>query len=190
MSKKETNLNIHFEKASIEHQNIIFQWLNEPHMKEFWDNSQEHKDDILNFIYGRKQHYFYGTTQYWVGYVDDQPFCFILTDQLLPSQEDMTDLHRQYLSKSGNTMTLDFGIGNVDFLGKGLAAPTLDAFTRFFHENIDPKTDTFFIDPDSNNPRASHVYSKAGFLPIGNYTMKQGAFIGQQTLLMVKTFVD
>jgi hypothetical protein len=44
---------IHFEKASIKHQNIIFQWLAEPHMQEFWDNSPEHKEDILIFINGR-----------------------------------------------------------------------------------------------------------------------------------------
>jgi hypothetical protein len=36
-------------------------------MQEFWDNGQEHKDDIINFIHGRKQHYFYGTTQHWGG---------------------------------------------------------------------------------------------------------------------------
>jgi hypothetical protein len=41
---------IHFEKASTKHQDTLFQWLNEPHMKEFWDNSQEHREDILNFI--------------------------------------------------------------------------------------------------------------------------------------------
>lgn len=29
-------------------------WLNEPHVQEFWDNTQAHKEDILNFIQGRK----------------------------------------------------------------------------------------------------------------------------------------
>ena len=37
---------ISFEKASIKHQDMIFKWLAEPHMQEFWDNSQEHKDDL------------------------------------------------------------------------------------------------------------------------------------------------
>lgn len=46
---------IEFEQATLKHKDIIFQWLAEPHMQEFWDNSQEHKDDILIFMNGRKK---------------------------------------------------------------------------------------------------------------------------------------
>jgi RimJ/RimL family protein N-acetyltransferase len=176
---------IHFEKASIKHEKIIFRWLAEPHMQEFWDNSQEHKDDILNFIYGRKQHYFYGTTQYWVGYIGDQPFSFILSDQFLNNQ-NLSDIHRQYLSKIGHTIGLDFGIGHTAFLGKGLAAPTLEAFVEFYHNQIDLKADIFFIDPDKNNPRAIHVYEKARFKMVGNFIPTEGAFKEHQSYLMVK----
>lgn len=178
---------IRFEKAALSHQKIIFDWLAEPHMQEFWDNSQEHKDDIVNFIHGRPQHYFCGTTHYWVGFMEGQPFCFVLSDQLLSSQEDLSDLHRDYLSKSGHTIVLDFGIGNPLFLGKGLAAPTPEAFMDYFIAHIDPKADTFFIDPDENNPRAPHVYTKAGFHLVGHYFAKEGAFKGQKSHLMVKT---
>ena len=45
---------ITFEKATDHHRQTIFSWLEEPHVKEFWDNSQEHKDDIINFLDGRK----------------------------------------------------------------------------------------------------------------------------------------
>lgn len=189
MPHQEFDINkVHFEKASIKHQKVIFDWLEQPHMKEFWDNSQEHKDDILNFIHHRKQVYFYGTTQYWVGYINADPFCFILTDSILPSQK-MTDLHRQYLSENGRTISLDFGIGNTAFFGRGLAAPTLKAFVDFYHDQIDPQADTFFIDPDVNNPRAIHVYTKAGFHLVGNFTMESGVFKDQQTLLMVKNYL-
>lgn len=179
-------MNIRFEKATRRHQKMIFDWLAQSHMQEFWDNSQEHKDDIINFIHGRPQHYFYGTTLYWVGFIDDQPFCFLLTDQLLSSQEYPSDLHRTYLSEAGHTIGLDFGIGNPLFLGKGLAAPTLEAFIKYFTTHINPKADTFFIDPDENNPRAQRVYAKAGFQQVGNFFATGGAFKGQKTSLMVK----
>lgn len=185
-SKSIAMLNIHFEKANLTHKYIIFEWLEEPHMKEFWDNSQEHKDDILNFITGRKQHYFYGTTRYWVGFLDDQPFCFVLTDELLADQDDLTDLLRTWLSKTGKTISLDFGIGHKTFLGKGLAAPTLQAFVEFYNTHIDPQADTFFIDPNENNSRAKHVYEKAGFKAVDKYIAKKGHFIGDESLLMVK----
>lgn len=140
---------------------------------------------IENFIYGRKQHYFYGTTKYWVGYFEDQPFCFILTDDILPSQE-MTDIHRAHLSSSGHTICLDFGIGNTEFLGKHLASPTLETFIEFYRETIDPVADTFFIDPNQNNPRAIHVYLKAGFEMTGSFAVESGFFEGNQSHLLVK----
>lgn len=176
---------IHFEKATTKHQEMIFQWLAEPHMQAFWDNTQEHKDDILNFIHGHQQHYFYGTTQYWVGYINEQPFSFILSDQVLP-QQNLSDTHRNHLSKTGHTICLDFGIGHRDYLGKGLAAPTLRAFIDFYQKNIDPTADTIFIDPDKNNPRAAHVYEKAGFKMAGDFLPVEGAFKEQPSYLMVK----
>ncbi len=41
-------MNIHFEQANLTHKEIIFNWLEETHIKEFWDNSQEHQNDIMN----------------------------------------------------------------------------------------------------------------------------------------------
>lgn len=178
---------IHFKKATRAHQDIIFEWLDEPHMKEFWDNSEAHRQDILNFIQGRRQTYFSGTTKYWIGYYGEQPYSFLLSDQLLPEQEDLLDLHKTWLSKDGHTISLDFGIGNKALLGKGLAAPTLEAFVAFYQATVDPKADTFFIDPDENNPRARHVYEKAGFQKVGKFAPSKGYFTETKGMLMVKS---
>ena len=43
-----------FEKVTNAHLETIFSWLSEPHVMEFWDNTQAHKDDIVNFAEGRK----------------------------------------------------------------------------------------------------------------------------------------
>ena len=183
-------LKITFEKAGLNHQDIIFRWLSEPHMMEFWDNTQDHKDDILNFINGRKQHYFYGTTKYWIGSIDNQAHAFILTDEIKISEDDLPDLLRENLSKTGNTISLDFGIGNKAFLGNGFAAPTIKAFIKFYQSNIDHKADTYFIDPDEHNPRAIHVYQQAGFKIVGKEEpATKGGFIGQRSFLMVKTLL-
>jgi hypothetical protein len=48
-------MNIHFEKVTGAHLDPIFKWLSEPHIMEFWDNTQEHKDDIVNFAEGRRR---------------------------------------------------------------------------------------------------------------------------------------
>lgn len=182
-------MKIRFEKASHKHKDIIFQWLSEPHMIEFWDNSQEHNDDILNFMDGRKtpSTYFCGTFVYWVCYVDDQPFAFLLSDLFRSDQPNLSDVHLANLSKTGHTIGLDFGIGNPNFIGKGLAAPTLEAFVAYYTSHIDPKADTYFIDPNTDNPRAIHVYEKAGFKKVGNFIMQEASFFkGEPSHLMVK----
>ncbi|KJV78570.1 acetyltransferase domain protein [Rickettsia rhipicephali str. Ect] len=86
-------------------------------------------------------------------------------------------------------ITLDFDIGNKNFLGPGLASSTLAAFIKFYHKYIDPLSDTFFIDPDENNPRAMHVYSKAGFKQVGEYTTQSGAFKGNTSYLMIRNIL-
>jgi RimJ/RimL family protein N-acetyltransferase len=90
------------------------------------------------------------------------------------------------MSKAGHTISLDFGIGNKKYLGCGLGAPTLSTFVAFYKGEVDDKADTFFIDPDENNPRAIRVYNKAGFNKAGQYEVTAGCFIGHRSDLMVK----
>jgi len=42
-----------FQKVRQEHLETIFGWLDHPHMKEFWDNSPLHRQDIEIFVNGR-----------------------------------------------------------------------------------------------------------------------------------------
>ena len=178
-----------FEKVNHQHQKIIFEWLQEPHLQEFWDNSQEHKDDIINFINGRikPSKYFNGIFTYWIGIIENKPFSFILTAEVKLNDECL-QIWKDHISSTGTTYSIDFGIGNKAFLKKGLAAPTLIAFTEFFREHVDPKADTFFIDPDANNLLARHVYTKAGFDLVGEFKCekKYWDFSSEKTCLMVK----
>lgn len=155
-------------------------------MQEFWDNSQEHKDDIVNFINGRvtPSNYFNGIFSYWVGRIGDTLFCLILTAQE-DNEDGLPQVWQQHLSTTGTTYSLDFGIGNVHYLGQKLASPTLKLFAEFIQKHIDPAADTFFIDPAEDNPRAIHVYEQAGFKQVGAFTMEKGVFKGEQTQLMV-----
>jgi hypothetical protein len=181
-------MNISFKKVAVEHTDVIFDWLAKPHMIEFWDNSQEHKDDIMRFINAEKRSalYYEGIFNYWIGLSDDIPYSFLLTSEMYSNQNDISKLHRKHLSITGKTITIDFGIGNEDFLGKGLAAITLESFIGFYHDNFDQLADTFFIDPDKNNPRAEHVYRKAGFEKVGEFDVVKGEFKGGVSYLMIK----
>lgn len=179
---------IHFEKATSKYRDTIFKWLEEPHVKEFWDNSQAHKDDIENFINGRKEpsEYADGRYVYWIGLLDTLPFCLLMTIQEFPG-EDRPDIKEAHLSRTGHTFGIDYMIGSKDHFGKGLGAKTLDCFTEFFQREVEQNADTFLIDPDESNPRAKHVYSKAGFKHVGDFIMGgKGVFAGRKTHLMEK----
>jgi len=173
---------IHFEKASLAYKDAIFSWLDNSHVKEFWDNSPEHREDILNFMKGRTEPspYYDGMFDYWIGFIERDPYCLLMTSEVF-DEPDLPPLWKKYLSQTGKTISIDFTIGNEAYVGKGLAASTLEAFTTFFQEKVDPQADTFVIDPSQNNPRAKHVYEKAGFQPVGEFFRR-----GEWFYLMVK----
>lgn len=166
-------MNITFQKASTSYIDTIFNWLAEPRITEFWDNSQKHKDDIVNFAEGRKtpSSYSGGRYVYWIAYLEDKPFAMLMTIQET-HKEDIGQEKLKRLSKTGNTYGLDYMIGNPKFFGKGYGAQTLSDFIDYFREIVDPKADTFIIDPASDNPKAKHVYIKAGFKHVCDFMMK------------------
>ncbi|PHQ78242.1 MAG: GNAT family N-acetyltransferase, partial [Coxiella sp. (in: Bacteria)] len=43
-----------FRKVSLDDIELVYKWLEEQHVREFWDNSQAHRDDIKVFAEGRK----------------------------------------------------------------------------------------------------------------------------------------
>lgn len=173
---------ITFEKVSIEHKESIFEWLEEPHVKEFWDNTPEHKQDIEIFVHGRKEKspYYNGMFDYWIGLVNNETCALIMTAEIV-DEPKLRQSWREHLSKAGKTFSIDFMIGNTKYVGKGLAASILEQFMKFINEKIDSKIDTFIIDPNTNNPRAKHVYEKAGFKTISTFKRRNEEFY-----LMVK----
>lgn len=179
-----------FEKASLKYKDDIFGWLAEPHVQEFWDNSQAHKDDIMNFLNGRKEPsgYAKGRFVYWIGFIDNIAYSLVMTykENLGDEREQIKNDH---LSITGSTYSIDFMIGNKEYIGKGLGGITLKKFTEFFQEQVDNNADTFFIDPDVANPRAKHIYEKAGFKLIGDFIMGgTGVFQGHESHFLVKKY--
>jgi predicted acetyltransferase/RimJ/RimL family protein N-acetyltransferase len=183
-------MKIKFEKVTGAHLDTIFNWLTEPHIMEFWDNTQAHKDDIVNFADGRKTPSSYANGQYvyWIASLEDEAFAMLMTIQET-HKEDIGEEKLKRLSKTGNTYGLDYMIGNPKFFGKGYGSKTLSDFINYFREFYDPKADTFIIDPASDNPKAKHVYMKAGFKHVCDFMMEgdvSGA--GKVHHLLVKKF--
>ena len=181
---------ITFQKLIKEYQEFIFSWLAEPHVQEFWDNTQAHKDDILNFIDGRKEPFSYcdGNYTYWLAIINDEPYAMLMT---IPDtyDDDIDQLLIENLSKTGNTYSIDYMIGNTKYFGKGYGAQTLMEFVDFFRAKVDSKADAFLIDPAKDNPRAKRVYEKAGFEYIADFLMQgEMSGSGKQHHLLIKKY--
>jgi len=159
---------IRFKKATPAERDAVLGWLEEPHIKEFWDNSPEHREDIIIFMNGRKKPtpYWDGMFDYWVGMINEEPYCLIMTSEVL--RVKTSDVFAKNLPKDGRAFSLDFMIGDPNYVGKGLGATTLEAFTEYFSQQI-PNIHAFMIDPADDNPRAKHVYEKAGFVTVEEF---------------------
>lgn len=90
-----------FEKVKQEHLHIILGWLAQDFIKAFWDNSQSHKDDISNFVQGRKtpSDYAHGKYVYWIASDDNEPFAMLMTIQ----ENDQNDIGLEKLAQLSKT---------------------------------------------------------------------------------------
>jgi thiamine kinase-like enzyme/RimJ/RimL family protein N-acetyltransferase len=185
-------MNLQFKKVNASDIDTIFAWLSEPIVQEFWDNTQGHKDDILNFIDGRitPSSYADGKYVYWIASCDGHPFAMLMTIQET-AEDHIDDIKLNHLSKTGHTYGIDYMIGNKNYFGKGYGAQTLSEFLDFFRKDFDVSADTFIIDPASDNPRAKKVYLRAGFEHIADFVMSgdvSGA--GKPHHLLIRRFLS
>lgn len=181
----------HFRPLRSNDKEMIWSWLSEPHVQEFWDNTPEHRADIENFLAGRIEpsNYADGKYYYWVACESGRPYAMLMSIEDTP-QDDLHPFVIEHLSRTGQSYAIDFMIGEKDFLGKGLAAPTLHDFVLFLRQELGDQVDTFLIDPTLDNPRARRVYEKAGFEYVGDFIMgADSSGSGHAHTLLKKTFL-
>lgn len=155
-----------FRKAEISDRTLIQAWWNKPHVMEFWDNSPSMWANCEGFLQGNKVLF-----DYWIGNYADRPFCLILTSGI---NQAPPEHFIPWLESVGETWTIDFMIGEEDLLGKGLAHLALITFSKFIPRSVS----ALIIDPAMTNPRAAHVYLKAGFVKIAQFTPTSGSWKG------------
>ena len=170
---------VQFRYAAKDDYITIKEWLRASHVVKFWDNSMEFTNNLKNFINGDKNLY-----DYWVGSFKkvNHPFCLLVTSD---AGLETPDYFLSHMPSKGKAWTIDFLIGDVKWLGCGLAALTLRSFMDYL-ASIDLEIKTFIIDPAEQNKRAIRVYYKAGFQVVGGYIPNCGYFSGIQHLIMIR----
>lgn len=169
---------ITFKLATKANKTLVREWLDKPHVKEYWDNSKKMWDNFESYIKGDKILF-----DYWICYYDKKPFGLIMTSDASepdPDTKKQLDHFIPWIEQEGTTLTIDFTIGEESFLGQGLSYETLKRFA----ETQDSSISAFLIDPEVKNERAIHVYEKAGFVRVSTFIRGKGFFKGSPHYLL------
>ena len=150
-------MDIHFAPLSETHFPLLLKWLEEPHVKSWWDRDISYTQALVEEKYtsyvdgyklenGEKK-----TISAFIIYVDNNPIGLIQIYKL-------QDFARKALliDFPESLAAIDFFIGDINYIGKGLGAEILKSFDYKGYENI-------LVDPDMDNIAAIKTYEKAGF---------------------------
>jgi RimJ/RimL family protein N-acetyltransferase len=142
-------LQISFVPLKSSHLELLHAWLQEEHVKQFWDDGDRTIEQVLN-------HYF--TPRNVESYIIHIEYNAIGYIQLYPIENEHP--YAQWRSTEGETAGLDLFIGNRLFLNQGLSVPIIQEFVTILLQNRPLRR--IIADPEVGNTRAHAIFSKAG----------------------------
>lgn len=156
---------MHFEKVTDSHKKTILNWFSKAHVKKHYygQGLQNTLRNIELYCQGINNNGHY-SFDHWIAFYDGTPFAFLMTSPIT-GPYDQTDDYNKWYVEGKQTFTLDLLIGPEEFLGKGLSYNMIQSL--IFNQFSD--ADYFIIDPAKDNPKAIHVYEKAGFKKVGEF---------------------
>ncbi len=169
---------ITFRKAVKADKKLVHEWLDKPHIKEYWDASKKMRENFDSYLKESKPF-----LDFWICSLDKEPFGLIkASDATEPDHDEERELDYfiPWTELEGVTLLVDFAIGEESFLGKGLSSETLKQFAKI----QEPSVTAFLADPEAKNERAVHVFEKAGFARITTFIRGKGFFKGKPHYLL------
>ena len=165
-----------------EHLSSLVQWLNTPHVAQWWSDGQTWDEATVTKKYasyvecykinesGEKRPIFPFIIEYQgaaIGYIQYY--------NVRDFERESFDAIQQYLPPS--CAALDFFIGDAAFLGKGLGKTAL---VQFLQEHIFNNFSTCYVDPEKENKAVLRTYEKAGFralVSVDQTTLEELSFV-------------
>lgn len=161
-------LNLNFKSADEAHRDLIHRWLKQDYIAEWI-----HGAGLQSTLSGLEKWIDYPAlnktvdraltlTQHWIGYDGETPFVYLLTSNV---DKHSDSVYARHATQTGSAITLDIFMGNTNYLGKGIAATTIQTFLSDHFSDVTE----IFIDPEKTNTKAVHVYQKAGFSMVDEF---------------------
>jgi aminoglycoside 6'-N-acetyltransferase len=145
---------------------LMRQWLESPHMREWWGEPETELGYIRDMIEGRD------TTRPFIFSADGEPLGYIqywfVGDHRNPTW--IAD-HPWLTELPADAVGVDLSVGDADKLAQGVGSGALRAFAQGL---VRQGYRTIIIDPDSANRRAVRACEKAGFLAVSRLLGRTG----------------
>lgn len=159
-------LPIGFVPVRPQHYELLQGWLELPHMREWWGDSEDEFGYIRDMVEGRD------TTRPYLFTVGGTPVGYIQVWFVGDHQNETWIADNPWLSElPADAVGVDLSIGDPERLSQGLGSAALAAFVR---KLVDEGHRTIIIDPLIRNERAVRAYTKAGFRPIPHLLGRTG----------------
>ncbi len=153
-------MKIEFKSLAQSHFLLLLKWLKTPHVKAWWDQDIIYTEELIREKYFKRiQGYKLENGEKkaihsYIIYVNNKPIGYI---QIYNAYDFARKTSLVDLPKSLGA--IDFFIGDVNYIGKGIGAIVLKRFDCQVYENI-------LVNPDMDNIAAIKTYEKAGFKKI------------------------
>lgn len=152
-------MKISFRRLNQSHFCLLTKWLEEPHVKAWWDTDITYTEDSVNKKYSSyAKGYKIENNQKkkidaFIIYANEQPIGYIQAYNI----QDFP------IAKLANESLLGFDIfiGEKNYLGKSIGSKSLKLFFDEFYQH---SCESIFVETDSKNIAAIKAYEKAGFI--------------------------
>jgi aminoglycoside 6'-N-acetyltransferase len=159
-------LPIGFVPVGPEHYALLRAWLDLPHMREWWGDTEDELGFIRDMVEGRD------TTRPFLIAVEGEPIGYIQVWFVGDHQNESWIADHPWLAElPSEAVGVDISIGVPERLSQGTGSAALAAFVRRLR---DEGRETIVIDPLIRNERAVRAYTKVGFRPIPHLLGRTG----------------
>jgi len=145
-----------FRKLTLDDLELIYRWLNQPYVHEWYDKDKENTIEEITERYGPKIKGEKPTDCYLCLY-EDKPVGYLQTYRVNDWPE-----FGDYLNYDDSVASVDLFIGDQEFVGTGFGSLMLKLFLQKV-VFIQPNIFMCIIGPEPGNKRAICAYEKVGF---------------------------